>query len=206
MPMFKRLALFVATALGLATHASAAPVTVDFNALSPGFYANGTVIDGVGFANTGASAAFYIADYGVSSMGNGLETYDPGTPGQGGLLMSFAGSMKSLSLVFGNDDPDYTSPGALAVLVLSLAGNSVATAVVTMNRDDAANQTIAYSGVAFDTALFYMADANGVSLQNFSEVVDNVTYSAAQEVPEPSTLAIASLGLFAAGAMRRRRG
>lgn len=164
------------------------------------------MIDGVGFANTGASAAFYIADHGVSSIGNALETYDPGSPGQGGLKMSFAANMKSLSLVFGNDDPDYTLPGALAVLELFLSGNWVGTASVVMNRDDAANQTIAYFGGGFDTALFYMADASGLSLPNFSEVVDNVTYSPVQELPEPSMLAIASLGFFAAGAARQRRG
>jgi hypothetical protein len=204
MPSFKSLTLSVVAATCVATQALAAPVTVDFGQAPTGFHANGTVIGGVGFANTGASSAFYIADYGVSSIGNGLETYDPGTPGQGGLLMSFSGPMKTLSFVFGNDDPSYVAPGSLAVLEVFLSGVSVASTSVVMNRDDAANQVIAYSGAAFDTALFFMGDASGESLSNFSEVVDNVTYSTVQEVPEPSTLAIASLGMWAVRFVRRR--
>jgi hypothetical protein len=71
------------------------------------------------------------------------------------LIMEFAADMSMLSLDFGNDDPEYSNPGDVAILTLYNGVAVVGQEVMEMNRDDIMNQTIAYSGLPFNNADFY---------------------------------------------------
>src|SRR5688572_3079537 len=112
--------------------------------------------------------------------------------------MNFTAPIVFLSLSFGNDDPNNTIPGDLATLSLFDGATQVGQTSVVLNRDDIMNQTIEFSGVPFDRAIFGYTNSsgspftgpgtNGVGL---SELVDNVRF---RLVPEPAAAVLLMLG------------
>lgn len=81
--------------------------------------------------------------------------------------------------------------------------SQVGQASTVVNLDDIMNQTVSFSGVAFDSATFFYTDPSG-NPRNLIEVVDNVTYDSGVEVPEPVSLALIAIGLVSLGLVRRR--
>lgn len=122
-----------------------------------------------------------IGDYTHQSNGNGLAAFwdDPSS-----ILMKFLVPVNSLAFDFGNDDPCCSSSGDIALLKLFSGATNVGQASVVMNRDDIMNQTISFAGVNFDSALFAYANSSGNPI-NLIEVIDNVTYTQAVNVPGP---------------------
>jgi hypothetical protein len=143
-----------------------------------------------------------ISNYAPQSIGNGLAV--PGDDASS-LIMDFSASVSDLSLVFGNDDPGFTSPGDLARLQIFNGLTLLNTVDVLMNRDDIANQTISFAGSAFNRATFTFVNSSGSPI-NLIEIVDNVTFNAAgaEAVPEPFTIVGTLIGGSAALRMRKK--
>ncbi len=203
----------VLAAVAAITAAPAFAETVDFEAGPFGGQAEG--FSAVGHSNL----KFFSAN------GNGLQTSNFGSQGDGNSLAvfsdadgnflkgTFSGTTTSLALDFGNDDPNFTNPGDLATLTLFNGASLVSTVTVVLNRDDIMNQTISYSGSAFDNFSFAYTDAAGSPFTGgggvntgLIEIVDNITYGAVGgTIPEPASWAmmIAGFGLVG-GALRRR--
>ena len=115
----------------------------------------------------------------------------------------------TLSLDFGNDDPNFTNPGDLAVLVAYNGTTLVGFSTVVLNRDDLLNQTISFTGGAFDSFYFAYTDqffnpftGGGAVNVGLIEVIDNVTFNS---VPEASTLAVLGAGMGLLGFAGARR-
>ncbi len=154
----------------------------------------------VSFAATGGGN-LQIATY-AEGIGQSLGAF--GDAGNIGVEMTFTEFMNSLSLSYGNDDPGWLTPGcACATLTLFNGASQVGFVTSNVNGDDIMNQTIAFSGTAFDRALFqYQPDRVPTGL---IEIIDNVEFTAATVVPEPSTYALVGLGMLALGGVARRR-
>jgi hypothetical protein len=202
--------LAVLFVLVTATSAHAAPIVVSFNSDSPGGKANGFAsVDSalVTFSDT-AGANLVVSSELESNFSPALiipHEFDGSK-----LQMNFGAAIGFLSLQFGNDDPFWSAAGDLAWLQVFNGGTLVGTSTVVMNRNDLMDQTIVFSGPAFNSALFWYGNPAGSSStggagQNggLTEVVDNITFEAAA-VPEPGTLTLLGLGLVG-GAWRRRR-
>ncbi len=181
--------------------------TIDFETTPVGTYADGTVIGGVTLG-TALGNGFSIGNYGVQSDGRGLAVFND-TNGNF-LTGSLSGSATSISFDFGNDDPFFTNAGDLATLKLFNGLVQVGLATVVLNRDDVINQTIDYTGAAFNNFTFAYTDAagnpftgGGTALPGLTEVVDNFRIDVAG-VPEPSTWALMILGFGAVGGAIRR--
>ena len=114
--------------------------------------------------------------------------------------MNFDVLLDSLSLDFGNDDPDFSPRGNTAILTLYDGLTEVASVSMLANQNDIMDQTIAYAGLSFDNATFRY------DTPILWEVVDNINYTVAavDEVPEPATLSMLGMG-FAGMALRRLR-
>lgn len=182
--------------LGCAAAAAHATV-IDFSSETVGVKPNGYTVNGVTFSDS-MGANLRVDDYGLQSLGNGLAVFSDDTSR---LQMSF-GSATAISLDFGNDDPNWSAVGNLAVLRTFLGSTLVGGAFVVMNRDDLMNQSISFSGATFDSAEFYYADANFAPI-GLVEIVDNVSVTSA--VPEPESYALMLAGLGVLGFMRKRR-
>jgi len=193
--------------LSFAAAASADPI--DFEQDSPGAKANGfTSFDSpiVHFYDTNGNGMDIANAGGETNNTQGLRVFDDG---DGSMLgMDFDLNMGALSLDFGNDDPNWTNPGDLAILKLYNNGVFVGMSIVVLNRDDIMNQSIGWSGPNFDQAFFYFGDSNfqpytGGGQRNVGliEVVDNINY----RVPEPSLLALSGLGALVVAWRRRRK-
>jgi hypothetical protein len=107
--------------------------------------------------------------------------------------------MAALSFDFGNDDPNFSSPGDLAILDAYSNGSFVGRSYVVLNRDDVMNQSIGFVG-DFNEAFFYYANSN-YEPTILWEIVDNINY----RVPEPSLVALSGLGALVVAWRRRRK-
>lgn len=184
--------------------ASAAHATVvTFSGDTVGAKANGFVSGGVTFSDTNGSGLQILNGLPVECAdGSNLCLANFGDDA-GALRMDFSGSFNSLALDFGNDNPGFIPVGGLALLQLFMDNVLVGEASTVVNLDDIMNQTVAYSGAAFNSAIFAFTDSdkNRVGL---IEVVDNITYDNG-EVPEPATIALLGLALAGMGMARRRK-
>lgn len=195
--------------LGVAGAAHA--LVIDFSGETPGSRPNG--FSPVGFPDVSftdsVGADLVIEDSGVQSDGIGL-VVNSDTDG-GGLFIDFAIDITSIALDFGNDDPDFTNPGDLALLQVFHDGNFIAGTTVVLNRDDIMNQRISLFAPLIDRAFFAYVDPNLVPLTGLPnastgliEIVDNISVS---PVPLPAALPLFLAALSALGfcGWRRRR-
>jgi Ca2+-binding RTX toxin-like protein len=119
----------------------------------------------------------------IDSSGSNLQTYDatPESDGIGlgvfsddhsALVMLFDVATTKVSILFGNDDACCSNAGDRATLTVFSNGAKVGTVNVTMNRNDAGDQRITYSGAPVDKARFVYNRA-GAPI-DLIEVVDNI--------------------------------
>ena len=200
--MFRHAAALACLSL-VAAPALADTVTINFESDASGFVANGfqsADSNLVSFSDS-MDADLQILDFGHHSNGKGLAVFgdDPSY-----LIMEFSTTVSSLSLSFGNDDPNFASAGDLARLQVFDGMTFVGEVFVEMNRDDIMNQTIAAAGFgAFNRATFAYVNPLG-ELINLIECVDDITFETtgvAVPLPTAGTLGLAGL----VGIMSRRR-
>lgn len=190
----------LAAALLLAS-ATAHAAVIDFEADTIGFKPNGFVSAsgaGVSFTDTN-KPLLRLADYDPLSIGKGLQSR---TGALGRLRMDFTSHASELSLVFGIEYDGF-SPGDRAWLALYNDAALVGTVSVEFTDSGVADQTIGFSGAAFNNALFWYGDATGASIATW-EIIDNVTFNTV-ETPEPASLALLGAGLLGLAGLHRRR-
>lgn len=195
----KRTLLCGLVCLSLAGAAQAA-VLVDFENDATGSKPNGwSSVDSslVSFSDS-QGADMQVYDAWQESHGNALGVFSDDASY---LIMDFAATVNSLSLEFGNDDPGWTNAGDQAILTAYLGDVQVGQTMVTMNRDDIMNQSIAISGVEFDSATFFF---DATVYAGLIEVVDNVQFNPAT-IPAPAGILLGSIGAGLVGWLRRRR-
>jgi hypothetical protein len=154
----------------------------------------------VTFSNSAGSGLSIGSTFGVQCAGSRCLSTGSDNPGVF-LIMNFTSPFTTLSLDFGNDDPGWSVAGDLAVLRLFYDAGAVGTVSVVMNRDDIMNQTISYSGAAFNRAEFEYVVPQG-NTGGLNELVDNVNFGTA--VPEPSSWVVMLSGVAALGLRRLR--
>lgn len=147
----------------------------------------------------------YIDNYGIQSAGSQALAVNSDFDGSH-LQMLFSAPMTTLSLDFGNDDPSWINPGATAELRLYSGATLVGSASMLLNGDDVMNQTISYSGAAFNIAEFWynVVPPGPLGNEGLIEVVDNIQFGA-RPVPEPATLVLLGSGVMGLAAAYRRR-
>ncbi|MEL6875069.1 MAG: PEPxxWA-CTERM sorting domain-containing protein [Pseudomonadota bacterium] len=201
----KKYLLAAAASMVFAMPANAA--LVDFNSAPGGAVSEGTDIGGIIFTSA-LGSGLSIGSFAESNNSPALAAFNDGNGNF--ILGAIASGANHLSLEFGNDDPGFTNPGDLATLQLFSGAILLDTVTVLLNRDDMMNQTISYSGAAFDNFSFAYTDAagnpftgGGGAAVGLIEVIDNINFAA---VPEPATWAFMIFGFGAiGGAMRRQR-
>ena len=125
------------------------------------------------FASEGSSLT--VADYGQQSKGKGLST---SADVAGVLQIQLAAPTIRISVAFGNDDPNFTAPGAKVVMELFRGATPVLTKSVVMNRNDVMDQRITQdAGPVFDRARITYATATGGPL-DLIEIVDDIQVNA----------------------------
>jgi hypothetical protein len=176
-------------------------ILINFESDTPGWKPNGfTSVDSplVHFSDSSGSDLQVGDFYEAHGRGLGVWWDDPSF-----LIMDFDVPMTSISLDFGNDDPRWVKPGDQAILTLFMGALQVGQPTVVMNRDDMMNQSISFSGTAFDQATFFYDITTPPA--GLIEVVDDIQLT---PVPEPGGVIIWSLlaGLgMTVGWWRRRR-
>ena len=192
--MFKHAMLALPPALAATLSAHAALVTVNFESDAPGPVANGFMSFDSPFVTFSDSdgSDLSIGNFGIASDGQSLMV---GQNDTSALIMNFSTIVDSLSIDFGNDDPNLSEPGDFATLTLFLGNVFVGEAFVELNRNTAMDQTISFSGAAFDNATIeYYVSSDGVA-----KTFDNFVFNT---VPGPGGLGLMALVGLAA---RRRR-
>lgn len=196
--------VILALAAALALNTAHATV-VTFEGDASGARANGFVSGGVKFSDTlDSDLSIYRglpAECGTAANAC-LAVFGDDTSG---LRMDFDADYTSLALDFGNDNPGFIGADGLALLRVYMNDVLVGESALTVNLDDIMNQTVSYSGAAFNSATFFYTDVNKNPV-NLIEVVDNINYgAAASDVPEPSSIALLGLALGGIALARRNR-
>lgn len=190
-------ALAAAFAFAATATAHAGLVTFDNEAIGPRY--DPVIVGGVQFADSVASFVF-IGDFAQNQFDRALSA---ATDDSSFLYLIFDGQYDNLSLDFGNDLALATSVGDQAVLQLILNNVVVGSVSVDLNRDGLVNQSISSRGILFDTAVFGYASSSG-ELLAIAELIDNVSYSLDNTVPEPASLWSVGIALAALAGIRRR--
>jgi Ca2+-binding RTX toxin-like protein len=151
---------------------STSEFTINFERDATGAKVNGfrSVDDpGVAFSDDNG-ANLSLQDFGVQSIVKALQV---GGDDASAMVLDFDVPMTAVSLVFGNDDDGFSAVGDQAVISMSRGAITVATRRVTMNRNDLADQVIAYAGRPFTRVTFVYATPAGVPI-NLIEIADEI--------------------------------
>jgi hypothetical protein len=192
-----------------ANSASAILFTVDFEADSEGLVPNNFVsagTTGISFSDT-VGEELYVFDAGTQGSGN-RSLFVVGDQDGSLLNITLDSLVDFISLDFGNDDPNYTNAGDLAMLNLYYGDTQVGQQTLALNRDDIMNQTISFGsiggGISFDNVMFGYVNqylepftGGGATTVGSIEVVDNIIFNTSQvySIPEPSTIVLFLVGL-----------
>jgi hypothetical protein len=143
-----------------------------------------------------------LDDFSPQSIGNGIALTSFATSQ---FVLDFSVNVSSLSLDFGNDDPCCMESGATAVLDVFLNGTLVGTSELPVNLNDLMDQTIVFSmnNVVFNRAVFRFQQSIGTP--GATEIIDNINFTPAAEVPEPASLLLLGTGVSLGIAARLRR-
>lgn len=160
------------------------------------------IVDGVAMYNSGG-LELVVSAFSESNGSMALAVYGDDA---NGLILYFPEVINFLSLDFGNDDPANTNAGDSAMLSVYLDNALVGQTAVALNRNDLVDQTITFSGIEFNAAVFQFTDSTGSQGINVLEIVDNITFYAGETpapIPEPGGLALLGLASLAAAISRR---
>lgn len=148
-----------------------AQTTIDFEEESVGGKPNGytTADSAIAHFSDSMGANLDVATT-SEAVGKGLRVFGDDASY---LIIDFDVPQTSISLLFGNDDACCSNAGDEAVLTLYDGLTQVGQEIVVMNRNDLPDQTISYSGAAFDRATFFF----DVTTSGLIEIVDNITFN-----------------------------
>ncbi len=151
------------------------PIVLDFESEAAGGKPNGfspTGFPDVTFSDT-IGSDLEVNDFGSQSKGQGLAVFSDDASA---LSIGLARPTNGISMAYGNDDPNFSADGDLAVLTLYRGTTQVARVTQKLNRNDVMDQTITYSGDAlFNRAVFHYDVSVGAGL---IEIVDNIRINA----------------------------
>jgi len=154
----------------LAPDASA--IEIDFSEETLGLKPDGfTTVDSPYVSFSSTDGDLYVGDW---YQGNGQSILAFDAAGTGGIEIRTSTPTNSMSVAFGNDDPDYTGAGSKAVMTLFRNGTEVAEKSVVMNLNEVADQVITQEkGPIFNRAVIVYVDAAGAPSE-LMEVVDDI--------------------------------
>jgi hypothetical protein len=195
--------------------AAASLITINFEGDTDGAKLDGFVPAGVVGVSFSDSVGQDLFVFGFGAQGAGLRSLSVNTDKDGSLLhIDLSQPADFISLDFGNDDPNITNPGDLAVLTGFFGGSQRLQTTLVLNRDDIMNQTITLGapggGQLFDFFTFgftdpYLSPFTGGGAVNVgaTEIVDNIQINS---VPVPGAMYSLISGLVAMHlALYRRR-